>query len=164
MGHSMGGAIVTLHAITRKPAVAGMILSGAALQVDAPGVQVAGVKVIAALSGDGAIFNLDLDDFSRDDPNVYQGGAPARTAAELIDAVGVIGDRMAEVRAPLLILHGGADKVTPPAGSRALHQKAASTDKTIKIYDGLYHDILHEPERERVIADIAAWVAQRTPR
>jgi alpha-beta hydrolase superfamily lysophospholipase len=171
-GHSMGGAIATLYTITRKPALAGLVLSGAALATDVSGATIGGTKVVAALSPVAGVFNLDLHQFSRDpavvaeglaDPLVYQGGAAARTAAELLGAIGQIQERMGEVDVPLLALHGEADTVTPPAGSRALVERAAARDKTLKLYPGLYHDLLHEPEKEQVMADVVKWMGEHAP-
>jgi acylglycerol lipase len=69
---------------------------------------------------------------------------------------------MEEVSVPLLAMHGGADLITPPDGSRELVQRARSADKTLKIYDGLYHDLLHEPEKQQVMTDVAAWMDARS--
>jgi acylglycerol lipase len=38
----------------------------------------------------------------------------------------------------------------------------SSADKTLKLYEGLYHEILNEPERETVLADIVGWLDERT--
>jgi alpha-beta hydrolase superfamily lysophospholipase len=70
---------------------------------------------------------------------------------------------MAEITVPLLAMHGAADKVTPPAGSKALVEKARSTDKTLKLYPGLYHDLLHEPEKEQVTLDLVKWLSDHAP-
>ncbi|MFO0757537.1 MAG: alpha/beta hydrolase [Byssovorax sp.] len=172
-GHSMGGAIVTLHQIEKKPDVKGLLLSGAALAVDLPGVKVAGTKFIAAIEPNAGIFNLDIDKFSRDkavveacksDPLVYQDGAPARTARALLGAIDTIQERMGEITVPLLVMHGAADEVTPPQGSRDLVDRARSTDKTLKIYPNLVHDLVHEPEKEQVFTDIIAWLGARASR
>ena len=114
-----------------------------------------------------AVFSLDLDKFSRNervvqqcktDALVDQGNGPARTAAQLIGAIQFIGEHMEEVTVPLLAMHGGADAITPPQGTRDLVERAHSADKTLKIYDGLYHDLLREPEKQQVMSDIAAWM------
>jgi alpha-beta hydrolase superfamily lysophospholipase len=167
LGHSMGGAIVTVYGHTHKTELKGTILSGAALEADVSGATVLGTKLVAAISPRAAVFQLDVNDFSRDpatvwwthvDPLVYQEPAPARTAKELLGAIERIQERMEEVRGPLLILHGGADKITPPHGSRELHRRSRAPDKTLRVYDGLYHDLLHEPEREEVARDILDWI------
>jgi acylglycerol lipase len=171
-GHSMGGAIVTLWAVTRKPAVAGVTLSAAALQVGVSGLKVLGTKVIAGLAPRAGVFSLDLRDFSRDpavvkealdDPWVYHHGAPARTARELLRAIRRIEAAEEDVTVPLLLMHGTADKVTPPAGSKALYERARTADKTLKLYDGLYHDLFHEPEKATVVRDWLDWLEKRAP-
>jgi alpha-beta hydrolase superfamily lysophospholipase len=63
-----------------------------------------------------------------------------------------------EMSVPLLVMHGTLDKLTNPEGSKTLVAKAASQDKTLKLYDGLYHDLLHEPEKAQVLADVTAWL------
>jgi alpha-beta hydrolase superfamily lysophospholipase len=65
------------------------------------------------------------------------------------------------LRVPLLLLHGGADRLCPPDGSRIIHAKAGSSDKTLKVYDGLYHEIFNEPEQDVVLDDLVAWLAKR---
>ena len=64
---------------------------------------------------------------------------------------------------PFLILHGLADKIVAPSGSENFYKQCASTDKTMKKYDGACHEILNEPKeaRHRVVADITAWVKQK---
>jgi acylglycerol lipase len=172
MGHSMGGAICALYVITRKPDLAGLILSAAALRADISFFTRFGTSLSAALSPHGAVFQLDLNDFSRDpdvvrvglaDPLIYQPAAPARTARQLLDAIGTIDDHMEDIRLPLLILHGTLDRVTPPQGSKELYDRASSEDKTLDLYDGLFHDLLHEPEKDRVSRDITVWISNHAP-
>ena len=176
LGHSMGGEIATLYTIAKKPALRGLVLSGAALK---PGKSVSGsliatTKTLAVVWPELPMLSLDPAQLSRDpavveeskkDPLVFQGSAPARTAAQLLKGFDRIQDSMAEVRVPLLILHGGADEVTDPAGSRQLNERAGSSDKTLIIYDGFYHDLLHEPapDRDKVLADIVRWLDARAP-
>jgi alpha-beta hydrolase superfamily lysophospholipase len=68
---------------------------------------------------------------------------------------------MEHLTPPLLILHGTGDVVTDPKGSRQLHACAGSTDKTLHLYPGLYHEVLNEPERETVLSDLLAWLNRR---
>jgi acylglycerol lipase len=58
-------------------------------------------------------------------------------------------------------MHGTADPVTDPDGSVRLVDRAASADKALRLYDGLAHDLLHEPERDRVMWDAIGWIEQR---
>jgi hypothetical protein len=66
---------------------------------------------------------------------------------------------------PFFILHGEADTVTDPEVSRALYERAASTDKTIKLYPGMWHGLTAgEPDEnvELVFSDIVAWLDERS--
>ncbi len=171
MGHSMGGAIVTLHSIMYHPHVRGMILSAAALDPGVSGAKIDATNATDAVFPDFDVFDLDVNQFSRDpevvrgvrrDPLVYQGAATAHTAAELIGGIQAIDATMESVEVPLLILHGKADQVTPPAGSKMLFERASSKDKTLELYGNMVHDLLHEPEKAAVTKDIVAWLDART--
>jgi alpha-beta hydrolase superfamily lysophospholipase len=63
---------------------------------------------------------------------------------------------------PLLILQGSDDKLVNQEGARMLYEKAGSKDKTLKIYEGFYHEVHNEPGNARVFADIEAWLASHT--
>ena len=62
---------------------------------------------------------------------------------------------------PVLILHGTLDKVTKPSGSQLFYDTAGSADKTLKLYDGHYHDLLNDVDKEKVVADITGWIDAR---
>lgn len=167
LGHSMGGAIVTLYTLTEKPKLAGLITSAGALETDAPGGLVGVVNFFSTVAPRLAVFELDDTKFSRDtkvvesmkvDPLIYDAKGPARTASELLGAIARIHAQANTLSVPLLTLHGSDDQVTPPGGSKWLVEVAASQDKTNKVFPGLVHDLLHEPEREQVIAEILRWL------
>ena len=172
-GHSMGGAIATLWTIERQPTLAGLVLSGPALVANVSGFKVFGTNLVSAITPNAGVFQLDITKFSRDpkvveacqnDPLVYQDGAPAHTAHELLGALDTIGPRMHEVRVPLLVMHGSADEVTDPDGSRYLVARAETLDKTLVIWPGLVHDLLHEPEKAQVMDRIVTWIDARAPK
>lgn len=173
LGHSMGGEIAAWLAIARQPKIDGLILSAPALLV--------GGKVFPILRHLAAFFSRVLPrlrlrrmgtrfmsrdpqvirDF-KDDPLVYHGKFPVRTGAEILRVLKQIRRRMEAVRVPLLIMHGARDFVTDPAGSRELYARAASTDKTLHLYPGLFHEIFNEPEREQVVGDLVEWIEKRS--
>jgi acylglycerol lipase len=62
---------------------------------------------------------------------------------------------------PVLIMHGTLDRVTRPQGSQLFYDKAGSKDKTLKLYEGYFHDPLNDVGREVVIQDIKDWIAER---
>lgn len=165
LGHSMGGGVVTSYIIDRKPELDGVILSGAAMlarREEPP----AGTPPPPQRSGP-----LPADTISRDpavvaayenDPLVYRGAPPDRTGAAWADAYRAVQEGMPGIAYPLLILHGTDDKLVPYRGSVQLHEVARSADKTLKLYEGLYHEVLNEPERDLVVADIVAWLDTRS--
>jgi alpha-beta hydrolase superfamily lysophospholipase len=89
---------------------------------------------------------------------VFHGRFPVRTGAEILRAAKRIQTDARRLTLPLLVLHGTGDFVTDPKGSRLLVARAGSADKTLRLYTGLYHEVLSEPEREHVVADLVAWL------
>lgn len=64
---------------------------------------------------------------------------------------------------PLLILHGTLDKATKPSGSQLFHERAGSKDKTLKLYDGYYHDLLNDVGKKLIVSDIKFWLDAHLP-
>ena len=96
---------------------------------------------------------------------IYQDKPRLKTALELLRTSMDVEDSLAEVSMPFFILHGEADTVTDPEVSRALYDRAASADKTIKLYPGMWHGLTAgEPDDnvELVFADIVAWLNKRS--
>ncbi|KAL0431312.1 UNVERIFIED_CONTAM: Caffeoylshikimate esterase, partial [Sesamum radiatum] len=84
-----------------------------------------------------------------------------RTALELLRTTKEIEQQLEKVSLPLLILHGKEDKVTDPSVSKALYEKASSTDKKLNLYDNAFHSLLEgEPDEmiRRVFSDIISWL------
>jgi len=166
-GHSMGGAIAARTAEVHKPAIAGLVLSGAALAVDAPPLLIAATRMTAFLLPRAPALDLPNDNFSSvpgsgaamsKDELVSQPPGPAKTAAGLVDGMRAIWADLDRLTMPILAMHGTADKLTAPSGSRALIRTAPATDKTLRIFDGFYHDLLHEPQHADVETLIHAWL------
>ena len=97
----------------------------------------------------------------RDDPLVFHGRFPVRTGAEILRAGGLARAEFKRLEIPLLILHGTADRVAAVEASQELFQRAAATDKTLRLYPGLYHEVLNEPEKEQVRDDLIEWIDRR---
>jgi acylglycerol lipase len=64
---------------------------------------------------------------------------------------------------PFLLLQGSNDLLVDPEGAKRFYRLAKSADKELKMYEGLYHEVFNEPEREMVIADMVAWIDARVP-
>jgi acylglycerol lipase len=172
LGHSMGAAIAIACAVRHQDALEGLLLSGALADPDAASpVTRALSRVLSKLTPGLGVYQLDASRISRDpevvrayeqDPLVHRGKLPARTVAELTGAVARFPEEVPTLRLPLLVMHGGSDSLTAPAGSRMVHERASSSDKTLEVYDGLWHEILNEPEKERVISEMIEWLDARS--
>jgi alpha-beta hydrolase superfamily lysophospholipase len=118
-------------------------------------------------------IKLNNADFSRDpavvaamnsDPLIADESQPTSTAAELARADDRLKREYPLISIRLLILHGTDDKATKPSGSQHFYEQAGSADKTLKLYDGHYHDLLNDIDKEIVMADIQQWLDERIPK
>jgi alpha-beta hydrolase superfamily lysophospholipase len=168
LGHSMGGTVSIRYALTFQARLSGLILSGplAALEAAPAPMRLLG-RLLSAVTPTLPLIAIDSSQVSRDpevvkaydaDPLVCHGRLPVRTVAELAAAIEVFPDSVGTITIPTLILYGTADGLCPPAGSVMLGERVGAGDKTVKAYDGLFHEILNEPERDVVLADIRAWL------
>ena len=170
-GHSVGGLTTALYAIERHPDVAGVVLAAPAIAFDAPPIQAAVIELAAAIAPGAPVLATPHAQFSGDprvvaemdrDPLIAQGAGPARSARSVIDGVARVWAHPEQLVAPLLIVHGRADELTAPSGSRDLVARAGGSDRTLRLYDGLHHDVFHDPAGDQVAADVLAWVAAHT--
>jgi alpha-beta hydrolase superfamily lysophospholipase len=176
-GHSMGG-LVAAHVAAldaAKPSLAGVVLSSAALVLpaSASGGALVVVSILSRLAPGLGLEAVDEAQIVRDaaartelarDPAILRDKVPVRTVDTILDGVVALQPLMPTIAVPLLILHGGGDRVTPPEGSRALAQRAGSKDKKLVVYDPALHSLLHEPEGPAVLDEIVAFVDARAGR
>ena len=173
IGHSMGGAVALSYTIEHQDALDALVLSGplAALEA-APAVQRAAGRMLSVIAPSLGVVGIDSTAVSRDpavvkdyddDPLNYHGKLPARTVAELSAAIDGYPEGVTGFKLPMLVMHGTADRLVPIAGSEMVVERVASEDKKFIRYDGLFHEILNEPERDRVLGDIADWLDERFP-
>lgn len=95
------------------------------------------------------------------DPLVFTGVIRVRTGYEILRLTSYLQQHLHRITVSLQVLHGADDMVTDPEGSRALYERSSSTDKALKLYGGLLHDLLIEPEKDKVMDDIVAWLSPR---
>jgi acylglycerol lipase len=168
IGHSMGSLIV-LYLATRAPIdVAGIVVSAPPLDIPLGNpLQRLFAPLLTKLTPNLGVLKLDSSMISRDpevvraydnDPLVFRGKLPARTAVEILKATNLVKGRLDKLTVPLLVLHGTADAVAAPSSSTLIEQGAASKDLTVIRYDGLYHEIFNEPEKDKVLGDVVDWL------
>jgi acylglycerol lipase len=168
LGHSMGGCISVLYAISHQQRLGGLLLSGPLAALDAaPAAVRVLATVLSAVTPRLPLFAVDASLVSRDpavvrayedDPLVYHGKLPVRTISELAGAVDSFPGTVGAITIPTLIMYGTEDKLAPPAGSLMLSERIGAADRTLVPYEGLYHEILNEPEQNKVLDDMCAWL------
>jgi len=169
LGHSLGGLITSYYLLDHQNKFKGAIISGPAVKIGDSVSQATIMmgKVLSKIAPKMGLISLDVNAISRDpdvvaayvnDPLVFHGKTPARLAAELLSAILRVTAEAGVITLPISIVHGSEDSLADPTGSQMLYDKASSEDKTLKIYNGLYHEVFNEPERERVLKDIEDWL------
>ncbi|WP_244825903.1 alpha/beta hydrolase [Caballeronia sp. TF1N1] len=174
MGHSMGGAIAALHAAERESEkkLAGLILSSPALRIGSgtPRWKTTLNRIVGTLMPRWPAFSIDpallsrapgVVEANRRDPLVHHGPVPARTGAQILAAMERIAAKRDLIKLPLLVFHGTADVICDPAGSREFEANAGSTDSTLEMVDGSYHETLNDLDRDRVIRALIDWTLVR---
>ncbi len=167
IGHSMGGNIALASALRTQTRLKGLVLSG-------PLVTTYGVpkilQIVAAILGKVApklgVQKLSSAGVSSDpavvaaydaDPLVFHGKMPAGTGAMLMKTCKAFPGQLPNLRVPLLVVHGSADALVNVESGKTAHRLAGSADKTLKIYEGFFHEVFNEPEHARVLADVLDW-------
>ena len=170
IGHSMGGLIATYYLLDHQADFQGAVISAPAIKVSdsiSPMTITLG-KLLSALAPKAGLLALDVNGISRDpevvaayvnDPLVFHGKTPARLAAEMLKAMLRVTAEVGKITLPFIVVQGSQDKLVDPAGAQMLYDRASSKDKTIKVYEGLYHEVFNEPERARVLKDVETWLA-----
>ncbi len=171
LGHSAGGVVGTTYVLDNQAELAGFLCESFAFQVPAPGFALAAIKGLSHVAPHLGVLKLKNEDFSRDpaavaalnaDPYVKNETQPAATVAALVRADERLRKEFDTITIPVLILHGTEDHATVCHGSEFFYEHAGSSDKTLKIYQGHYHDLLADLGKESVMADILEWVETRT--
>lgn len=171
LGHSAGGVVSCTYALEHQGDIAGLVCESFAHEVPAPDVLLSLLKGLSHIAPHLHVFPLKDEDFSRDpsfvqkmkaDPLVEHIAYPTSTVAALVRTDERLKREFPKITLPVLIVHGTADKVTKPSGSKHFYEKAGSTDKTLKLYEGHYHDLLNDVGKDVVMADITEWITRHS--
>jgi alpha-beta hydrolase superfamily lysophospholipase len=167
LGHSAGGVTSAVYTLDNQRELAGFVCESFAFQVPAPGFALSAIKGLSHFAPRLPVLKLKNEDFSRDpkavealnaDPLIAHEIQPAITVAALVRADERLHEEFPTITIPLLILHGMEDKATVYHGSEFFHKTAGSKDKTLKLYEGHYHDLLNDYGKDEVLADIVSWI------
>jgi len=171
LGHSAGGVIACLYTLEFQGKINGLICESFAYQVPAPDFALAILKGLSHVAPHLHTIKLKNEDFSRDpsavavmnnDPLIANESQPSKTMEQLVIADERLKKEFSLIKLPVLILHGTKDKATKFSGSQFFYDNAGATDKTLKLYEEHYHDLLNDTDKEQVMADIQQWVVERT--
>ncbi len=168
-GHSMGGLIASTYLLDHQDEFRGAIISAPAVKIG-EGIPTSTIlmgKLLSLLAPKMGVLALDAGAISRDpevvsayldDPLVYHGKTPARLAAEMLKAMQRVTAEVGRIRLPFIVIQGSEDKLVDPGGAQMLYDRAGSQDRTLRVYEGMFHEVCNEPERARVLDDIAGWL------
>ena len=172
VGHSHGALIGIRYLLDRPDAVRGAVFSSPYLRLK---LRVSPLKILAGrliahvlpslpmrneLKPEQLTRDVAIQNATRADP-LYQQIATPRWFTESSSAQETCLRRATEFVTPFLLLTGGADAISDPAAGREFFDHATSKDKQYKGYDGLLHELFHEPERDLVFRDLIAWLDER---
>jgi acylglycerol lipase len=169
VGHSLGGLISCYYLLDHQTEFKGAIISAPAIKVadNISPMTITIGKILSTIAPKAGVLALDASGVSRDpqvvqaynsDPLVFHGKTPARLASEMLKAMLRVSAELPKLTLPFIVVQGSADRLVSPAGARMLYDKAGSKDKTIKVYEGLYHEVHNEPERATEFQDLALWL------
>ena len=168
LGHSMGGLIALDLALRPDASIDGLILSApAACPREMSKVTLAIGRALSRVAPNTGVVRLPLNRISRDpavvdaynhDPLVFRTQIRAQLGAEMLTAMERVDARLPSLQVPLLVMQGTADGLVDPGCGPHVCARAGSADKTLKMYDGLWHEIFNEPERDHVLDDLTRWL------
>ncbi len=169
VGHSMGGVTGPAYLLEHPDGLAGAVFSAPSIKM--PGYVTPAIifigKVLSVVMPKARLVRLDASAISRDpavvdayvnDPLVYRGKTTARLGAELLETMQYITEHASDIRLPVLLLQGGEDRIVDADCAQFFYDLVGSQDKTIRVYDGLYHEVFNEPEHEQVLEDVRSWI------
>lgn len=168
LGHSMGGFITAAYGVKYPGKLAGQVLSGAAITVlplFEPFKEIdfeaePRNKVPNALS-DLICRDRAVVEAYDNDPLVLKETCQKLLGEVFINGATWLTDAISAYAYPCLILHGDDDRIVTAQASRYMHDNISSSDKTLTLYNGFFHEILNDPGWEDVLEDIRQWMDRR---
>jgi alpha-beta hydrolase superfamily lysophospholipase len=169
LSHSIGGLIATYYLLDHQAEFQGAVFSAPVVKVASHISQMTIImgRSLSVLAPKVGVMSVDPGTLSRDpevvnaytnDPLVFHGKTSARLSAEMLRALTRVSAETGKITLPFIAMQGSEDHLVDPDGAQILYDKAGSKDKTLKIYEGLYHEIFNEPEHPQVLRDVETWL------
>jgi acylglycerol lipase len=169
LGHSMGGQIALAYALDHQPDLSGLVLSAPALANNTvPKAAVGVLRAVGKVAPTLRPAGIDSSKISKDpsvyaayqaDPLVHHGRPTLGLSMAVVGQFEVLPERARDLRLPVLMQHGALDAIVDPVGFRRLEAACGSPDLTVHWYEGLWHEIYNEPERDGPLGDLRDWLA-----
>ncbi len=164
----MGGLVALRFAVRDASLIDGLVVSApAACPGDVSRLKLTIGRALSRVAPNTGVMRLPLNKISREaavveaynhDPLVFRTPIKARLGAEMLATMDRVDAGLPAMQVPLLVMQGTSDGLVDPGCGPQVYNRAGSPDKTLKMYDGLWHEIFNEPERDHVLDDLAAWV------
>ena len=171
LGHSLGGLVVLDYALEAGERLAGVIAAAPALgEVGVPRVLMAAGRVLSRIWPRFSMrTGMDMSALSRepearqavlDDPLFHRVGT-ARLSTEVVAAIERVQRLAPSLTVPVLLLHGGADRMVSPEGTRKFFAKLTVADRELIEYPEAYHALLADLDAPAVLSDLGRWIDAR---
>ena len=168
-GHSLGALILPFYLLDHQADFKGAVISAPPTKIpyNISPLTITLGKILSTIAPRAGIVGLDTSGLSHDqevvnayvnDPLVFHGKITACISAGMLRAMSRVNEEAGKISIPLFILQGSADRIVDPAGAQLLYDKVGSKDKTLRLYEGLYHEVHNEPERLLMFKDLDTWL------
>lgn len=171
VGHSLGGLMTLNFTLKHPEGIDGVVVSSSGLQfkMKVPKIKQSLARLLSRYWPTLTMANGIDPKLLTHDPAIVSSYAPdplthnrasARFFTEFVDTMEQTLREAPNFKPPLLIMHGGADEIVAPEGSRKFFERVRHDEKKLIIYDGFYHEIFNETDHLRVFEDVKAWLAK----
>jgi acylglycerol lipase len=171
-GHSLGALITLFYLLDHQEEFKGAIISAPPVKIpdNISPLTITIGKILATVAPRAGLLGLDTSSLSHDqsvvtayntDPLVFHGKITASISAGMLKAMLRVNEEALKISLPVFILQGCEDRIVDTTGAKLLYDKVGSKDKTLKMYDNLYHEVHNEPERIVMFNDLQTWLSQR---
>ncbi len=170
MGHSNGSLISARYVLKYSEGLKGVVLSGIPIKAAvSPMKKKLGMMMAGVIPNMSIPAGLDAKLVCRDpkvveayvnDPMVYT-TVTVRFGREFFVAMDDLSARAADFRLPALFLHGGADGICDPVAAKDFYERVSSKDKQFVMFDGMYHEIFNDQEKELPLGAALKWIGER---